>query len=251
MQAVNDTMLIYYRLAPSDDCTDNAPISLGDFIKKTLPNEWVEGWGDISGGVEALKAGAVAIRTFTISSYHAEIINIGGQNYYCTKAWRQFGFDPTEIISSNPNAEEAVDGTSGIILSHPNASPLLGTNAIDAQYRDETGVRTLQGYQDAGQTIPLSWLTPIYDPISTGFGQTGMGQEGTRRWAWGENDNGLRFPQWDYRRILAHYYSEVEFDGAITPNPPEALRAASLPINYFITAERGKPTSVIIMNECN
>ncbi|MDY6867696.1 MAG: hypothetical protein SVT56_07300 [Chloroflexota bacterium] len=188
-------------------------------------------------GYESIKAGAVTVRTFTVSVYHTREVVKGGTTYLCALFGRQTHKPGDPDIGNFPNAQQAVIDTAGIILTHPNATAweqtlnrTIRTGAINAQYRDETGVRTLQGYQDAGQTIPLPWLTPIYDPISTGFGQTGMGQQGTRRWAWGENDNGLRFPQWDYQRILAHYYTGVEFDGAIIPNPPEGLRANILQI---------------------
>ena len=225
--AISDTTLIYYRLDPNggDTCTDHTPISLSDFIKKTLPNEWIEGWGNTSGGIEALKAGAIAIRTFTISFYHAEVITVNGQNYYCAKAWRQ-KFDPAEVISNSPNSVAAVNATSGIIMTHPNASSLMGTKAIDAQYRDDTGQWTNTG--------AYPWLKSIYDPISTGSPQTGLGQHGSKRWAWGYNDSGQAFPKWDYRRILAHYYSEIVFDGITNPDPPEVYRSNMLQIQAGI-----------------
>jgi hypothetical protein len=232
LQAVNDATLIYYRLDPSDDCTDNSPISLGDFIKKTLPNEWIDQWANTPDGIEALKAGAVAIRTFTISAYHSEIVNVGGQNYYCAKAWRQ-AFDPNEVISNYPNSVVAVNATNGIILSHSTVSTYeatlgwpvnMRTGAINAQYRDDTGEYT----NDGGHP----WLKSVYDPISTGSPQTGMGQHGSRRWAWGEADSSQNFPKWDYRRILAHYYSEVEFVG-VSPDPPEGYRSNMLQTSGF------------------
>lgn len=236
LQAANNSMLIYYRLDPngSDTCTDHTPITLGNFIKKTLPNEWGESWASTPNGIEALKSGAIAIRTFAISSYHAEVISVGGQNYYCTKAWRQ-GFDPNEIISNFPNSVTAVNATDNVILTHPTASTheanlnwptSLRTGAIDAQYRDDTGQWTNTG--------AYPWLKSIYDPISTGSPQTGMGQHGSKRWAWGYSDSGQEFPKWDYRRILAHYYSEIVFDGITNPDPPEIYRSNMLQIQAGI-----------------
>jgi len=92
----------------------------------------------------------------------------------------------------------------------------LSLNAIDPQFRDETGWFTSEG--------PYPWTKEIFDPISSGSPQTGMGQEGSRRWAWGRNDSNVEFPKWDYRRILAHYYSEVEFVG-VSPVPPNLYRS--------------------------
>lgn len=220
LQSVDDWMPIYYRLDPSDQCTNHSPITLGDFVKKTLPNEWIENWGDTPGGLEALKAGAIAIRTFAISAYNAEVLNVGGQNYYCTKAWRQ-QFDPNKVISNFPNSVAAVDTTNGIMLTHPDAATILGTNAIDAQYRDDTGQYTAWG------TYP--WLQSVYDPISAGTPKEGMGQQGSKRWAWGLSESGEKFPKWDYRRILVHYYTGIDFAG-LSPHPHEGFRNNMLKI---------------------
>ncbi|MBE7471863.1 MAG: hypothetical protein HS114_22215 [Anaerolineales bacterium] len=221
-------MLIYYRLDSegSDSCTDHIPISLGDFIKKTLPFEWSDSWANTPNGIEALKAGAIAIRTFTISAYNAEIINVGGQSYYCTKAWRQQGFSPSN--PTHPNSTIASEETNGIIMIHPTAStyeasrgwPInMRTGAISSEYLPETGWFTANG--------AYPWLKEVFDPVSSGSPKPGMGQEGSRRWAWGKDGSvqnpGSDFPKWDYRRILGHYYSEVDFVG-ITPDPPNDNR---------------------------
>ena len=221
LQTISDSMLIYYRLDSNggDTCTDNAPISLGNFVKKTLGYEWIDDWGNTSGGIESLKAGAIAVRTFTISAYNADIINVNGQNYYCTKAWRQQGFNLANAI--RPNSSTAVNATNGVYLTHPNATSMLGTKAINAQYRDETGWFTNDG--------PHPWLKEVFDPVSSGTPQQGMGQHGSRRWAWGQDDSGNAYPKWDYRRILAHYYSEVEFVG-ISPTPPTDYRSNILEV---------------------
>jgi hypothetical protein len=246
--AVSDSVLIYYRLSSNPGSPCVGPISLGDFIKKTLPNEWIENWANTPGGIEALKAGAIAIRTFTISAYNAQIHNTGGQNYYCTWAWRQ-GFDPNEIISNFPNSVTAVNATVNAIMTHPTASTReanlnwptsLRTGAIDAQYRDDTGQWTNTG--------AYPWLKSIYDPISTGSPQTGMGQHGSKRWAWGESDSGQEFPKWDYRRILAHYYSEVVFVGITNPDPPEIYRSNMLQIEGI--PDQGNATVIIWGHHC-
>jgi peptidoglycan hydrolase-like amidase len=171
LATVSDSLLIYYRPTRRSNCI--GPISLGDFIKHTLPNEWIDSWANVPGGMEALKAGAVAIRTFTISAYNTETYNVGGQDYYCTNAYWQYGFDLSEPTLPNSNA--AVDATNGIILTHPNATARLGNKAIDAQYRRETGGQTVAG--------DYPWLASILDPISTGLVDQGMGQYGSKRWA--------------------------------------------------------------------
>jgi len=162
----------------------------------------------------------VAIRTFTISVYTTTEIDVGGQKYLCTRAdWQEFHPE----LSTKPNSSQAVNDTDGIILTHSDASAwettigrTILTGAIDAQYRDDTGQWTSMG--------AYSWLKSIYDPISMGTPKTGMGQHGSRRWAWGQSDSQQEFPKWDYLRILAHYYTGIEFVGVTNPDPPEIYR---------------------------
>jgi hypothetical protein len=253
LQTVYDSELVYYRINPDDEdeeCTDHPPITLGDFIKKTLPFEWSDSWANTPNGIESLKSGAVAIRTYALSAYHsAGVVNVGGQDYRCLKAWRtRINFHNDEpidnIIRDYPNSVAAVDATNGIYLTHSNATPLLEINAIDPQFRDENGWYTATG--------DYPWLKQIYDPISLDASGAhsdpqGMGQHGSRRWAWGLDDDSRAYPQWDFRRILAHYYTGVTFVG-VSPDPPEGYRnnivsISAVPPNGGFTMEKGETRS--------
>ncbi len=218
-QSITNSTLIYYRADNEDECGDHS-ISLGDFIKKSLPFEWVDNWGNDPGGDEALKAGAIAIRSWILSADNSEVYTSNNQNFFCVDARPgRINFISGADVNSYLNSIAAVDDTDGIIMTHPNAPILLGLKAINAQFRAETGTWTLAGSQP--------WLKTIYDPISIGANPSnspmGMGQEGSRRWAWGKNDQDTAFPQWDFRRILAHYYSDIQFTG-ISPTPPDNFR---------------------------
>jgi len=72
----------------------------------------------------------------------------------------------------------------------------------------------------AGYDPPLS---SVSDPIDTGEIRAGHGngvcQYGSRHWARGRSASGVPFPQWDYWRILAHYYTAIEFQGFPTNVP--------------------------------
>jgi len=226
----DDHMMIFYRRT-SNDPVCRGPIQLGEFVKRTL--SW-----EIQGGnnwpTDALKANAIAARTFTISPYNSDkYLHSDGQYYHCTFAWRQQGFAQRENADFNilqtqfPNIFQAVDNTEGVIMTHPTAanqeefegwptSPRnLRFGAIQANYKKETGWFTADG--------GLPWLKEVFDPVSSGSSDVGMGQLGSRRWAQGVDDSGEAYPRWDYRRILAHYYSEVEFAG-ISPTPPANYR---------------------------
>lgn len=250
-QTVLNSTPIYYRLSSIEPCGLNDPISLGEYIKRSLPFEWVDSWGNVQNGEEALKAGAIAIRSWALSPRNAQVYTISGQNYFCIDAYSpkinfNVNLSLTEINNLYPNSVAAVDATDGIIMSHSNVTPILGVTAIDAQFRDDTGTYTNEGSDP--------WLKSIYDPISTGTSKTGMGQRGTKRWAWGENDSGEHFPKWDYRQILAHYYTGVDFTG-VTPTLPNdrfnILQVYGLDPQQGISLERGEVSSgysVLVQN---
>ncbi len=232
LTAVSDSMQIYYKYSQNGLCY--GPITLGDFIKHTLPFEWGEFWANTSGGMESLKAGAIAIRSFTVSVYNSSEVTVNGQKYLCTRAdWQNF--KPNESLTPYPNSVQAVNATTGIILTHSDATAreeslgrTVRTGTIDARYTAENGDWT----QGDSQRI---WLKSIYDPVSTGVPPSnptfhyGMGQHGSKRWAWGESASGQEYPKWDYRRILAHYYQHVDFVG-ILPDPPDNYRSNMLQI---------------------
>jgi hypothetical protein len=235
----DDQMMIFYRRTSTDPVC-RGPMQLGEFIKRTLSWEIQEGnnWP-----TDALKANAIAARTFTISPYNSDkYLHSDGQYYHCTFAWRQQGFSLRENTNLNtlqtqfPNIFQAVDNTEGIVMTHPTAanqeafegwptSPRnLRFGAIQANYKKETGRFTADG--------GLPWLKEVPDPVSSGSPSVGMGQLGSKRWAQGSNDSGQAFPKWDYRRILAHYYSEVDFVG-VTPDPPNDYRINILEVQAF------------------
>ncbi len=237
----DDDMLIFYRLNSTETCGTYPPMPLGEFIKRTLSWEIQEAEGD-AWDEDALKANAIASRTFTISPYKADkYLHSDGQYYHCTHGWAQEGFpirrteDFATLQAGYPNIFNAVDATEDVIMTHadattqeiaegwPTSPKNLRFGAIEASYKSETGGQTL-GIPDR------AWLKSVYDPVSSGIPQSGMGQHGSKRWAWGEGYDGKEYPKWDYRRILAHYYSEVVFVGITNPDPPEIYRSNMLQI---------------------
>lgn len=90
--AVSDSTQIYYKLTSNGSCL--GPVSLSYFIKRTLAQEVSGSWP-----AEALKANAIASRSFTISANSSEIY----QNTYCTHAWKQKGFLADKPLNDNIN----------------------------------------------------------------------------------------------------------------------------------------------------
>ncbi len=229
----DNNLLIFYRLTGESNCGNHPPITLGDFLKRTLAGEV----GDFT-SLEALKANAVASRSFTLSPQTVDIYtHTDGQKYHCTDAAKQGGFELNKPLV--PIVNDAVEQTNGMIMTHPDVTnretfenwPLvMRFGAIQASYTKENGPLTQEDPQHA-------WLKEVYDPISLGRSAVnpsffyGMGQDASERWANGVDPlTGNDFPKWDYRRILAHYYTGIEFVGPIFPDPPESLRATMLQI---------------------
>ena len=77
----DDQMMIFYRRTSTDPVC-RGPMQLGEFIKRILSWEIQEGnnWP-----TDALKANAIAARTFTISPYNSDkYLHSDGQYYHCT-----------------------------------------------------------------------------------------------------------------------------------------------------------------------
>jgi hypothetical protein len=142
-------------------------IPFEDYVKGVLPHEWIASWDD-----EALKAGAVAIRT-----YAAYWVAAGGK-YSCadlddTTASQVYKDD------RNARASAAVDATAGAYV-------VKGGDLVFAEYSAENGDPTADG---------------VDEPLCAGKAVNGHGhgvcQWGSQRWA----QSGKTF-DW----IVPHYY---------------------------------------------
>ncbi|MCC9022400.1 SpoIID/LytB domain-containing protein [Bacillus nakamurai] len=101
----------------------NENIPFEDYLKGVLPNEMPGSWP-----IEALKAQAVAARTYSISK--------AGQTVADTTAFQVYGG-----YSWYPNATQAVDGTKGKVLTYSG-------KLIDANYSSSNG-----GYTEASDEV--------------------------------------------------------------------------------------------------
>jgi hypothetical protein len=143
---------------------------LEDYVKGVLPHEWITSWNK-----EALKAGAVAIRT-----YAAYWIAAGGKYKcadLCDTAASQIYKDTTY-----PVTDGVIDATRGEVL-------LTNGKLTFTEYSAENGDPTRSGVADAvcaGKTV-------------NGHGR-GMCQWGSQRWA----QQGK-----DYKWIAWHYYPQT------------------------------------------
>ena len=173
-------------------------VDFQSYLRVVLPEEWVAGWQDADGTPESLRAGAVSVRTF--GWYH--VLHPQDPNYDLTDTTQTY--IPDDPRANHPNTNQAITDTAGQYLTY-NGEMLWAR--YDVEHGDPT--EAYVGYDPP--------LTSVADPIDAGETRIGHGngvcQYGSRHWARGRSAGGVPFPRWDYWRILAHYYTAVEFEG--------------------------------------
>ncbi len=218
-----------------------------DYLLNVLPREMDIVFYPASG---ALWAQALAARSFADWAYHiknANYIDNSTNNqifvphsfeYYTRSVALSAPTDPCNESGGNNNLNilqqlicNAVVGTHGQYVSY-------GGSSMFAGFGSDTLSNTVT-YRNADGTAPYTYLKGVQDPISTTCGAInngqdiyppdlgkvyGMSQKGASRWAFGnqcanQTDqntyNGGRPLPWslrwfDYRQILAHYYTGID-----------------------------------------
>jgi hypothetical protein len=125
---------------------------------------------------------------------------------------------PGAHITSGYSTEitKAVNDTKGQFLQY--ILPNSNGHAIDASFAADMQGAVTQG---GGDLINAPYKVGVQDPISIGCvknlgnAQYGMSQRGAIRWAKGNTcpeGTGAAWPvKWEYKQILAHYYTGVDF----------------------------------------
>lgn len=166
-------------------------IPLEEYVARVVPAETPPRWD-----MEALKAQAIAARTYAVNHIYA-------------KRDSSYEFDVSDWANNqvmcdyrHPRTDQAVSETSGIILSEIQRPGILPINAM---YSAENGHPTLK------HPI-LNYLDGVADVNAMGRQRHGHGwglsQHGAQRLA----QQGLNFCQ-----ILGHYYQEVTLNSAARP----------------------------------
>ena len=185
----------------STSCSSVAVYSLDTYVKYVLPAEWYSCWGALANGMNSLKAGAVAIRSYgvyyvrnPIDVYHYDI---------CDKTSCQVVGNVQSTVANN-----AVDQTSGYVLANDS------NTVIKSEYAAENNNR---GCGDCYTG------TCIYDPVCCGATNNGHGrglcQYGSIRWATDTfittkapctSGAFLGYGNKDWMAILKHYYQDYQ-----------------------------------------
>lgn len=210
LKAADSNILVGVCYTPTD-C--NAPTSLNTegttlqvYIRQVLANEWPN-----DAGIESLKAGAVAIRTFTnrispCGAYTGIVsgpppVRISLSN--AAQAFRRQGLNPEQLTIQQQHID-AQTQTDAINLYRTD-----NTFAC-AKYKTDVGNPTLACVAGActGDTTDQNTLSSVPDPVAVASGSIGegMGQNGSKAWAWSQNNA----KPWEYRQILTHYYKQVK-----------------------------------------
>ncbi len=188
------------------------------YVKRVLPQEWLNCWGSQTGGMNSLQAGAVAIRSYTIPRISA-LTSCHGANYDICRTTCCHVYSTTQQTNSN----NAVDITAYYIL-------VSGSTVQLTEYAAEQNNHSScgNGFKGNGTgTWPCTSDGPCTGQSYNGHGR-GMCQNGSARWATGLNfvnssctwqtSHGYGTKTW--QQILSHYYPSWTLTTCGTPTPP-------------------------------
>jgi hypothetical protein len=222
--------------------------TIDTYCKGVITSEWYACWGNVRfgnenppAGMESLKAGAVAVRSYGVSFVFSPINN----SYDICDSTHCQVFTGNQ--TSNGNA--AVDATTRYVL-------LTSANEIArSEYSAENNNAGCgDGYSGTRSTWPC-----IYDPVCAGFATNGHGrgmcQWGSARWATGRRLSSSQacsssaplhgYGTKNWQQILSHYYTPGGYrlvqggtatilNLGISPNPVPTGTQAQL--SYTISA---------------
>lgn len=180
--------------------------TMEEYVRHSLPSEWIASWGSYTGGINSLKAGAVAIRTYAIG-----FVNSPSASTYdicATTSCQVYNPDFTDIRTTT-----AVDQTPHYVMVSSSGNITRGLTEYSAE-NNSLGFSCGDGF-----TAPSGGC--LSDPICAGetrFGHgRGMCQWGTVRWATAltfpnrssSGNMATGFPRQDWIWILEHYYPNL------------------------------------------
>lgn len=160
-------------------------ICMENYIQGVLPAEMPPSWN-----IEALKAQAIAARTYAVANYGKH--SSEGFDLVDTQMDQVYNGIQAETEASN----KAVLETEGIIMTY-NKKP------ITAMYSSSAGGKTHSALESWGNDIPYLQSVPSYDDDIKSFGHgVGMTQHGAKNLAIMGNNA---------YQILSHFYNNIQF----------------------------------------
>jgi hypothetical protein len=223
------------------NCTRVEVYTIDTYCKGVLPHEWYSCWGNVAGGMDSLRAGAVAVRSYGVSF----VFTPATSNYDICDSTSCQVF--SEGQSSNANT--AVDQTNRYVLL---------TSAGGIARSEYSAENNNSGCGDGLTGTGSSWPC-ISDPVCTGFASNGHGrglcQWGSARWATGRrlsssqactsaaplHGHGTK----NWQQILQHYYGPGGYQlvqgatatiNSIMPDPNPARTGSLTTFQYNLTS---------------
>lgn len=191
--------------------------SLDDYVKQVLANEWHN-----EADLEALKAGAVAIRTFAYRTYGCGAyirMNIESPVVSSrlvdnrSQTFKFGGYNGTQKTVTTLHVTAGAPDSAAFNIYRADGTPVCAkyfanvgdpthsciTTPIHPQCPSYPNNDTYTLYGIPDTVCTNNNLGDSYDALP------GMSQNGSVAWAKGE-------APWDYRQILSHYYRDVKFN---------------------------------------
>ena len=215
--------------------------TLETYCKGVITSEWYACWGNVAGGMESLKAGAVAVRSYGVSFVYSP----------ATSTYDICDSTSCQVFTGNQtsNGNAAVDATTGYVLLTASG------NIARAEYSAENNNAGCgDGYSGTGSSWPC-----IYDPVCRGFATNGHGrgmcQWGSARWATGRRLSSSQactsaaplhgYGTKNWQQILSHYYGPAGYQlvqgatatiGSLSASPNPVSTGSTGTLTFGISA---------------
>ncbi len=221
-------------------CSSVEVYSVQAYTARVLSSEWYGCWGSVSGGMDSMRAGAVAVRSYGV--YHVYNPRTSTYDICDTTSCQVFG------ASTNTNSQNATNDTNRTVLTNSSGT------IVRAEYSAENND---SGCGDGFTGTGTSGAPCISDPVCSGFAQFGHGrglcQWGSARWATQKvlsssqactsSAPNTNQPRKDWIEILNHYYpsynlvtgAELTLSG-ITASPSGIIPGGSTQLQYNINS---------------
>lgn len=220
-------------------CTSVEVYSVDTYVARVLSSEWYSCWGNVPGGMDSLRAGAVAVRSYGISFVYTPATST--YDICDTTSCQVFG------TTTSTNGTNATNETSRWLLV-----TTAGSVARSEYSAENNNAGCGDGFTGTGTSSPC-----ISDPVCAGFATFGHGrglcQWGSARWSTQKRLSSsqacttaaptLTQPRKDWVQILTHYYTTYSLvQGAtvlvtsLTATPNAASPGGQVTLNYGVNA---------------
>lgn len=222
------------RVKISDQPLQIEVLNLSEYLKGSLPGEWLGYWGELNNGMESLRAGAIAVRSYAAWFTY----NPQDNNYDICATDACQVYNGGEYATTNL----AIDETVSEILydGHANNNCGIARSEYSAELNDSNNQTCGDGFTSGGNGWYSHEVYPcMSDNICQGFANNGHGkgmcQWGSMRWATQQNKTKL----WILNHYYDHLYSHLDLNN-IAPPAPEIINLR-LPYAFGVqvTVEKG------------